>query len=758
MPTPDYEALVLGRLAEPDYRPMTVKALGRALGIGLGDYPEFRRSVRRLARDGRVAVGRDKTIEAASGLVKAAKGGTVVGTFRRTSKGFGFVRPKGANDRADHLFIPEKYTLDASTGDVVAVALIRRGQSRGMNREGKIVEVIERASGVFVGTYFEEERQGFVRVDKTTFGEPIYVGDPGAKGARPGDKVVLEMVRFPSATRGGEGVITEVLGPRGTPGVDTLMVLRAFNIPDEFDDDVLQEAREQALHYDEDDVEGRIDLRELLTVTIDPASARDFDDAITLSRDDRVYWELGVHIADVAHFVRPDTELDRTASRRGNSVYLPDRVVPMLPEILSNSLASLQQGRTRYTVSALLEFDEDGVRTDARFVRSAIRVDHRFAYERAFEVMKAPPEATFEDVAPEVRSQLARMLELARTLRRRRFARGALELSMPEVEVELGNEGEVVGAHLAVDDESHQVIEEFMLAANEAVAQFLRGRGIDALRRGHDDPEPEKLREFGEFARSLGYHLDSPQSRFELQRVLDESADAPERHAVHYGLLRSLKRASYTVEPSGHYALAMDDYCHFTSPIRRYPDLQVHRALLAALEGRRPRGSVDELASLAEHCSKTERRADQAEQEVIKIKLLTHLSERIGRTYRGIIIGVEDFGVFCQLQELPIEGLVHLSSLRSDYYDLERETHSLIGRRQGRRLRLGDQVEVRIWRVDVDRRELDLVLTDVATGPPPEPSSPNPEDKKASGKGPRLSRPKAGVPKRGRPPKRGRRR
>ena len=756
MPTPDYEALVLGRLAEPDYQPTTVKGLGRELGITLGNYPEFRRTVRRLARDGRVAVGRDKTIEASTGLVKAAKGGTIVGTFRRTSKGFGFVRPKGAVDRADHLFIPEKYTSDASTGDVVAVTLIRRGKTRGMNHEGKIVEVIERASGVFVGTYFEQDRCGFVKVDKTTFGEPIYVGDPGAKGARAGDKVVLEMVRFPSATREGEGVITEVLGPRGTPGVDTLMVLRAFNIPDEFDDDVLQEAREQALHFDEENVEGRVDLRELLTVTIDPANARDFDDAITLSRDDRGYWELGVHIADVSHFVRPDTELDRTASRRGNSVYLPDRVVPMLPEVLSNSLASLQQDRTRYTVSALLEFDEDGVRTDARFVRSAIRVDRRFAYERAFEVMNAPPDQAFEDVAPGVRAQLSRMLELAMILRRRRFSRGALELSMPEVEVDLGNEGEVVGAHLAQDDASHQVIEEFMLAANEAVAQFLKGRGIDALRRGHDDPEPEKLREFGEFARSLGYRLDSPQSRFELQRVLDESSEAPERHAVHYGLLRSLKRASYTVEASGHYALAMDDYCHFTSPIRRYPDLQVHRALLAVLDGRRPRGSVDELASLAEHCSKTERRAEQAEQEVIKIKLLTYLSDRIGQTYHGIIIGVEDFGVFCQLQELPVEGLVHLSSLRSDYYDLERGTHSLIGRRQGRRLRLGDRVEVRVWRVDIDRRELDLVLNDDVSGPAPERPATRPS--KAMGK-PGLGRsPKAVGPKRGRPGKRGRRR
>ena len=299
-------------------------------------------------------------------------------------------------------------------------------------------------------------------------------------------------------------------------------------------------------------------------------------------------------------------------------------------------------------------------------------------------------------------------------LRKRRFDRGSLELNMPEVQIALGDHGEVVGASLASHDESHQVIEEFMLAANEAVAEHLTDRKAGFLRRGHDDPEPTKLNEFADFARSLGIKIDQPQSRFELQRVLAETADRPEAYAIHYGLLRSLKQATYTPEPVGHYALASEDYCHFTSPIRRYPDLQVHRQLGALLEGKTPKHHFDELTVLAEHCNRTERRAEAAEREVIKIKLLTYLETKLGELAHAVITGVEDFGLFCRLVELPAEGLIHVTSLADDYYYLEAGTHTLIGRRSGRRYRLGDRIEVKIVRVDVDRRELDLILAESA--------------------------------------------
>ncbi|HEV3163258.1 MAG TPA: ribonuclease R [Isosphaeraceae bacterium] len=699
----DHTARVLELVSRADYEPVTLKGMARTLAIPEEEYVEFRSAVKGLIKQGKLELGKKKTLRAAS----AQK--TIIGTFRRTAKGFGFVRPAKSTDRADSIYIPAQASLDASSGDEVVVKITKRPRTPGMKIEGRVVQVLARASGLFVGTYFEDAGAGFVKVDGTTFHGAIFVGDPGAKGARPGDKVAFEMVRYPTPYMEGEGVITEILGPRGQPGVDTLGIIRAYNIPDTFDDETLEDARQQARQFSENDVADRLDLRDVLTVTIDPVTARDFDDAITLSRDDRGFWSLGVHIADVSHFVKPGSALDRTARKRGTSVYLPDRVLPMLPEVLSNSLASLQEGHVRYTVSALLEFDAEGRRTGRDFARSAIRVDKRFTYEQAHEVMMHP-EGPMPDIAPEIRAMVGQMLELATRLRRRRFERGALELNMPDVEIDLGEKGEVVGAHLASHDESHQVIEEFMLAANEAVASFLNEKHVGFLRRGHADPEPAKLLAFAEFVRSLGIVIDQPQSRFELQRVLAETAGLPEAHAVHYGLLRSLKQATYTPEPEGHYALASDEYCHFTSPIRRYPDLQVHRQLTALLEGRRPKSDPDELAVLAEHCTLTERRAEAAERELIKVKLLTHLEGRIGEEFHAVIIGVEDFGLFCQLVELPIDGLVHVTSLADDYYYREEETHTLIGRRSGRRYRLGDRIQVRVARVDVDRRELDLTL------------------------------------------------
>ncbi|WP_435007323.1 ribonuclease R [Tundrisphaera lichenicola] len=747
----DHEARILALVADDEYNPMTLKAMARRFRVPEDEYPSFRNTVKGMVKSGKLDIGKDKTLR------KAELSGTVTGTYRRSSKGFGFVRPVGLHQKADQIFIPVDAGRDASTGDEVLVKIVERAKGPGYNPEGRVVKVVARASGLFVGHYFEKDGNGYVKIDGTIFSDPIYVGDPGAKGARPGDKVAMEMASYPTPVREGEGVITEVFGPRGEPKVETVAMIRALGIPDVFDDDTLDEARQQAKAFNEEDVAGRLDLRDQLTVTIDPATARDFDDAITLTRDEKGFWLLGVHIADVSHFVRLGSPLDDTARRRGTSVYLPDRVIPMLPEVLSNSLASLQAGHARYTVSAILEFDPDGVRTHSEFARSVIKVDRRFAYEEVFEVLQNPDGELAKGLYPEIRSMLSRMLELAMILRKRRFKRGALELNMPEVEIDLGEEGEVVGAHLASNDVSHQIIEDFMLAANEAVASHLTANKAGFLRRVHPDPDPRKLKEFAGFAGSLGIEIKDFLSRFELQRVLAESAEKPEAYAVHFGLLRSLKQAVYSPEQEGHYALASEDYCHFTSPIRRYPDLQVHRQLTALLADKKPRSDFDELVALAEHCTRTERRAETAERELIKIKLLTYLAGHIGERFHAVIVGVEDFGFFCRLVEFPAEGLVHITALADDYYYLESGTHTLIGRRGGHRYRLGDRVEVTIARVDIDRRELDLTLGEFAPGdapaeprPPREPRSRHPSTQARAGK----SRGKAPKPKkkgRGRP-------
>ncbi|HXG08822.1 MAG TPA: ribonuclease R [Gemmataceae bacterium] len=701
---PDFTEQILAALARKGYQPLKPKALARKLGVPPKQYGDFRQALRELVRQGRVQFGRNHTVR------PAPAHGTVAGIYRRTSSGLGFVRPHAIDGRAGpEIRIPEEASRDAATGDEVLVRITRQPRRPDLLPSGEIVQVLERATRRFVGTYFEREGQGLVRVDGTVFSHSVYVGDPGAKGVRPNDKVVIEMLRFPSAEDRGEGVIVEVLGPHGKPGVDTLSIIREFGLPDKFPDDVLEEAREAAAAFDEEDLAGREDFTRELTITIDPADAHDFDDAVSLTIDPRSkHWQLGVHIADVAHFVPPGSALDREARNRGTSVYLPQKVLPMLPELISNALASLQQGKVRYTKSVLLDFTPQGQRTAAHFCNAAIRVRRRFTYEQVSAILEDPEGEQASKLSPEVRDLLLRMRDLALILRRRRLKRGALELSLPETELEYDEHGRVVGAHFVKHDVSHQIIEEFMLAANEAVAEHLVGLGVPFLRRVHPPPEPSKLEAFADFARSLGYKMGRHVDRFTLQRVLEQSADKPDVYAVHYALLRSLKQAVYSPEEEGHYALASDTYCHFTSPIRRYPDLTIHRLLGQWLRTGRAGSDETELAALGEHCSKTERRAELAERELIKVKLLHYLEGRLGLELDAIITGVADYGFYAQGRELPVEGLVHISSLLDDYYYYEEATHSLTGRRTHRRYRLGDKVRVEVARVDVQRRLLDL--------------------------------------------------
>ncbi|MGQ0635296.1 MAG: ribonuclease R [Planctomycetaceae bacterium] len=697
---------ILNALARPDYRPVTAAVLAKDLNVNKKRLKEFRETLAGLLASGQVH-------ETKSGLLRRrAAAGLIEGTIKKTAAGAGFLIP---HKRPGVAPLPDVYIAphdlhDAHTGDEVLVQLHGPPAREGRVR-GRIVEILQRATRTFVGTYFERDEQGWVQVDGTMINDPVFVGDPGAKGANPGDKVVFEMVRFPSHMRAGEGVLTQVLGPRGQPGVDTLSIIHEFGLPDEFPDDVLQEARTQAQQFDEDDIDGRLDLTGETIVTIDPVDARDFDDAISLTQSPNGHWQLGVHIADVPHFVPLGSALDAEAYRRGTSVYLPDRVLPMLPELLSNSLASLQQGKVRYTRSVLMEFTEEGMPVHTEFANSAIKVTRRFAYEEVMPVINEP-ERHKARVGAKIRQLLHRMYELAMRLRARRFAMGALELTMPEVKIDFDRQGKVSGAHVVPHDPSHQIIEEFMLAANMAVARALDDREISFMRRVHADPEEVKLRALAEFVTTLGYPLKRYQSRPDLQRLLDQVRGSPHMHAVNYALLRSLKQAQYSPETLGHYALAAEHYCHFTSPIRRYPDLTVHRLIDRLIAGelhRSPEGPV-ELAAAAEHCSRTERRAEQAERELVKVKLLTYMSGRIGETYDAVITGVADFGFFCQALEVPAEGLVQVTTLDDDHYYFDQAAHTLVGRRSGRTYRLGDKTRVVVARVDVDRRQLDFRL------------------------------------------------
>ncbi len=736
----DLRAAVLSYTSNAAYRAVKPSIIAQRLGLAGDAADRLKKIVKQMVRAGELEYGPshlvlpiDQEHPARTNLMPKPKLASVkkqvgdryvTGTLRRVSSGDCYVRPEGtpasAGKEAD-VFVSPRNSGDAASGDTVRIVLGSRPGPKG-KPEGKLVDIVQRATNQFVGTYFEQAGMGLVEVDGKLFNAPIYVGDPGAKGAKDDDKVVIEMVRFPSHQRDGEGVITQLLGGRGEPGVDTLSVKFEFGLPGDFSQAVMEDARKQAEAFDESIDEYRQDLTDETVITIDPATARDFDDAISLQRLENRHWELGVHIADVSHFVPAKTILDSEAYDRATSVYLPDEVIPMLPEIISNNLASLQPDKVRYAMTARIEFTEDGAPVGADVFKSAIKSCRRFTYEEVDaylverglanidSVQAGDGSQVIQTLAPQVDELLSQMFELAMLLRRRRFERGALELHMPEMRIDLDSEGRVSGAHLEQNTESHQVIEEFMLAANEAVAQKLADEGLLFLRRVHGTPDPRKTRALTDFVRDLGFKVDNLQDRFELQELLNRVKDDPRSHAVNFATLRSMQKAIYSPEDEGHFALASDCYCHFTSPIRRYPDLIVHRLIDQLNRGEKPRQEMAVFLQWGDHCSDREQRAANAERELNKVKLLNYMSDKVGLEMTGIITGVERFGLFIVGDDIPAEGFIHITALGDDYFKYDRATHSINGFRSGNSFRLGDPVRVVVAAVDVDSRELDFKL------------------------------------------------
>lgn len=739
------QAKVLEHVRREEYQPVKPSIIAAQLGLE-EEAKLVRRAVKKLIKRGELRFG-DKHLVLVGGRPSRQR---LVGTFRRVSSGNGFVRlrPSEPGQEAVNVFISKRRALDAATGDEVVIRIRQRGdQDDDRGPSGEIIEILNRDRHQFVGRYFLAAGEGFVEVAGGHFNQSVYVGDGRAKGAREGDLVLIEMVRFPSSRREGEAVILEVLGARGEPAVDTQAIIYEFGLPQEFPEEALADARAQADAFEPENLEaaaraGRRDLTAETIITIDPIDARDFDDAISLQRIENEHWRLGVHIADVAHFVEPDRPLDREARERATSVYLPDRVIPMLPETISNHLASLQPHRPRLARTVWIEFTAEGARVSADVERTVIESKRRFAYEEVDEYL-ADPDAWRSKLEPPVHALLGSMHTLAMLLRKRRFARGALELTIPEVKIDLDADGHVAGAHEVQHTESHQIIEEFMLAANEAVAQSLQDRAIQFIRRIHQPPSPRKMQQLTQFVRTLGYRAENLQDRFELQELLDEAHGKPEERAISFAVLRSMQKAIYSPEEEGHYALASRAYCHFTSPIRRYPDLTVHRLFDLLDAGEKPPQDIGKLTVLAEHCSDREQRAESAERELVKIKLLNYMSDRIGTKFEAIVTGVEKFGLFAQGIELPAEGLIHISSLQDDYYFFDDKARVLMGRRAGNQYRLGDRVRVEVVRVDVDRRELDFRIVQAPSrGRVPKPGPGTRGRKPARAGGKRAVKPK----------------
>ncbi|TWT98738.1 ribonuclease R family protein [Neorhodopirellula pilleata] len=713
-----------------EYRPSKPKHIATHLKLDLDEYRELRRVIKQLVLEGRLVYGGNHLVMAAAAVGGASD--SIRGKFRRAmGGGFGFVRPSsggtGVNDDVpEDIFIPPGSTGGAMEGDLVEVQ-ISPGRRGGV--EGVVTAVVQRERRQFTGTFrttampsedgsvWASTVEGpVVYLDGVHFDTPVSVGDVRGLPLVDDDKVFVEIVDFPDDRgHGGEAVILERLGSSKNPSIDTLTIMRQYGLPDEFPAAVLDEARVRADEFDEENPPvDRKDLTELLTITIDPFDARDFDDAISLQREETddggVRWRLWVHIADVSHFVHPGGAIDVEARQRGTSVYLPDRVIPMIPEIISNHLASLQPERHRLVKTVEIEMLDDLTVTHTEVHNAVIRSDKRFNYEQIDQYLAAR-ESFVEDWGVEICTLLDHMHDLAMRIRKRRFKSGSLSMDMPDIKLELDRNGKVKGAHLVEHTESHQIIEEFMLAGNQAVAYWLDTLELNFLHRIHAPPERRKLRMLSAFVKDLGIGIENIESRFEIQAVLDKVAGTPLENAVNFSVLKSMNKAVYGPHREGHYALDMEHYCHFTSPIRRYPDLSVHRLVQKLIDKKStPDDSFAELVKLGHECSDAERNAAQAERELIELKLLHFLKKKVGETLEAVISRVFSDGIHARCIKLPVDGFVPVTTLPKDQYRFERNGQMLIGFKEGNRYRLGDQVTVKIDKVDLQDRQLYLSI------------------------------------------------
>ena len=771
-----FRAEILKIVAQPNYQPQKPKKFLAPLGLTSDNARPLRLLIREMVEKGELAYGQGHCVlpcasqgDAANFPHKATRltDDLIIGRFQRRPSGIGFVRPRSSDEDSpgSDFFIPAFWTSDAATGDIVAVEIMvrrpktdfgksarpRKGKKNAddpydQGFRGRVVKIIERATNRFVGTYNIENGWGYVQVDGSIYKRIIPLGDASASSARAGDKIVVEMIRYPTPYNDGEAVIVEVLGAHGIPGVDTLLIMRQFDLPEHFSPATLTATRKEVekffKHIPEEESSQsperklrnptldsgasapgsvcaalkkmkRVDLTDELVITIDPADAKDFDDALSLEKLDNGNWRLGVHIADVAHFVPKNSPIDKEAIARATSVYLPDKVIPMLPEVLSNALASLQPDKIRFAKSVYIEFTPSGTRAHIEIVRSAIKSKQRFNYTEVQEFYDKPTKYRTK-WKPEIRELLTNLLELMRVLRQRRFERGSLEMNIPEPKIELNDDGVVIGAHIYPYYDSNRVVEECMLAANEAVAEMLAAKGVPFLRRIHSGPSPRKLKGFTDFVKSLDIADLDPddlyQDRFLIQRLLESVQGTSHEYAVNFSLLRSMQKAVYSPDLEGHYALASTCYCHFTSPIRRYPDLVVHRLVDEILLGKEPQPDLRELVLLGEHCSDREQRAEQAERELIKLKLIDYMSRHLGEPMEAVITSVEQYGVFVMGLKIPAEGLIRIESINNDFYRFERNAKVLVGQRKGNSFCVGDRLLVEVVRADAEARQIDFRL------------------------------------------------
>lgn len=694
---------------EKKYPPLYISQIMEILDISRGDQGILESVLDQMVKEGQLVVTRKGKYAIPKEL------GFLVGRLQGHAKGFGFLIP---DDREEEdVFIAAENIEGAMHNDRIMVRLLSHKGSEVCSREGEVVRILERANKTVVGTFEKGENFGFVIPDDSRIAFDIFIPGDAAKKVESGYKVVAEIVRWPEPRRNPEGRIIEVLGHKDDVGIDILSVIRQFNLPEEFPEDVQEAARKIPQELSEEDMAGRKDLRALKTITIDGADAKDFDDAVSVKVLDNGNYLLGVHIADVSHYVIENSPLDKEALKRGTSIYLVDRVIPMLPEELSNGICSLNPNVDRLAISVFMEIDHNGKVVDYSIDESVIQSKHRMVYEDVSKILEDNDPELIEKYSDLV-DDLKNMEKLYKILNKRREARGSIDFDLEETKIALDIKGKPIDVMPYERRVSNRIIEEFMLVCNETIAEHIYWQRIPFMYRVHEEPTVEKMLDFNEFIHNFGYHLKGIGGDIHpkvLQDLLKKIKGTPEEGIISAVMLRSLQKARYSHESLGHFGLATNYYCHFTSPIRRYPDLMIHRIIKDLLhnrmDGKRIKHLENILPEMADHCSQRERLADEAERETQDLKMAEYMVDKVGMEFEGIISGVTGFGIYVQLPN-TVEGMVHINSIEDDYYIYDEKHYCLIGEHTRKIYKLGDIVKIRVIKADVATRNIDFVLAE----------------------------------------------
>ena len=685
------------------YRSMSVKEMAMVLQVPSRDKKDFREVLDALAREGKISID-------LKGKIKPLPADVKVGKYMATQRGFGFVRVEGEDD---DIFIPGSYTKSALDGDTVQV-LVKKEGGEGKRREGQVLNILERGNSVLVGTYTRSRNFGFVTPDNQKFTKDIYVAKAESKGAVTGHKVVVEITDFGDEQRKPEGRVLEILGHVNDPGVDILSVIKAYGLPEEYPDDVMKQIENIPDEVEEKEKAGRADFRDLQTVTIDGEDAKDLDDAITISKEGNMY-HLGVHIADVSQYVTEGSPLDKEALKRGTSIYLVDRVIPMIPHKLSNGICSLNQGVDRLALSCMMDINEKGEIVKHKICESVINVTRRMSYTSVHKIIEEKDEAErkeYEELIP----MFELMYELADILQARREKRGSIDFDFPEAKIILDEKGKPIDLKEYERTQANRIIEEFMLAANQTVAEEYFWNELPFVYRTHETPDMEKIQNLALFIENFGYTLKIKEDEIhpkEVQKLMRSIAGKPEEGLIGRLALRSMKQARYTTECEGHFGLALKYYCHFTSPIRRYPDLQIHRIIKENIHGGMKDKRIDHyqkiLPEVAEQTSALERRADDAEREVEKMKKAEYMEQFVGKDFEGTISGLTTWGMYVELPN-TIEGMIRVADIPGDYYYYDEDLHRMVGEQTGKVYKMGEPLRIIVAGVDKLTRTIDFVL------------------------------------------------